>query len=102
MARKSEGFRFLESGLRRNILTVPKSGGLEWWPEMQVPGTAKITSLQFLELASLTTSSNSASGLPLQGTPEHATQLSWLAPTPPSHQNSVQTSTATPKWPNPA
>ena len=36
-ARKSEGFRFLESELRSASLNIAVPGGLDWWPQDRPP-----------------------------------------------------------------
>lgn len=103
MARKSEGFRVLESELRRSIVTVPKPGGMVSWSNTQLPRKANLIDLQSLELSSLTSSPAGAAvgGLNLFVQPEHDARLSLVAPVtlPPSPSKSTGTSNGSIKTP---
>lgn len=83
LARRSEGFRFLEEELRRTALTVPVPGGSAWWPATAAPRPPVHPDLvprQALESARSQLLPAAREGLGLLGTPEHADRPSWLAP----------------------
>ena len=82
-ARRTEGFRFLESELRRATLTVPVPGGLEHWPNQRPPTHPGLTTLQAREPASIARleppNPPTPEGFDLMGTPERHARPSWLA-----------------------
>lgn len=79
-ARRTEGFRFLESELRRATLTVPVPGGGEHWPNQRPPMHPGLTLLQAREPALMQLLlQNSPEGLNLLGTPERHARPSWLS-----------------------
>jgi hypothetical protein len=93
-ARKSEAFRSLEKQLKRDVLTVPKTGGLVSLPNGQ-PKSSDLLDLQSSELLSLTLASQSSVGLPLLGQPEHDGQQSLIASFPTKEQATKQNGTST-------
>jgi len=86
-ARRTEGFRFLESELRRATLTVPVPGGLTYWDGPRPPAHDGLQVLQAREPATIKLLP--AKQLPVQdealnllGTPERSARRSWLASIP--------------------
>ncbi|HMG76427.1 MAG TPA: neuraminidase-like domain-containing protein [Pyrinomonadaceae bacterium] len=78
-AKKIEAFSFLETELRRNTLTVPVSGGLEYWPDQLPPIHPAMPFLQQRDASSIMTIPP-REGLGLLGTPERDARPSWLSP----------------------
>ncbi len=86
-ARRTEGYLFLESELRRSALTIPVPGGLEHWPNRRPPKHPSLTTLQAREPATIASLElptppgppPTPEGLDLMGTPERDARLSWLA-----------------------
>jgi hypothetical protein len=99
-ARRSEAFRFLESRLRSEALTVGKSGGLEGWPSERPPAHQGIDLLQRVEPAETRVLNPSREGFDLLATPERAAQPSWLTVTAPAQQGAAAAggATALPYW----
>lgn len=64
------------------MLTVPQSGGMEWWPNQQPPAYPLFIALQAHEPSEikLFKPDPMPEGLGLLGTPERDARLSWLAP----------------------
>src|SRR5262249_59884445 len=86
-ARRTEGFRFLESELCRARLTVPVPGGLTYWKGARPPAHDGLQVLQTREPA--TTKRMAPKQPPAQnealnllGTPERSARRSWLAAIP--------------------
>ena len=69
-AKKIEAFQFLESELRRNTLTIPVPGGLEYWPEQLPPSHPALMFLQKRDPSSLRLLNPAREGLGVLGTPE--------------------------------
>ena len=84
-AQKSEGFRLLTNELRRNVLAIPKPGGLTSWPAAHIPNS-KTTGLQDLELPSLLLgpADTAINGINLLTIPNHTARKSLISsiPTP--------------------
>ncbi len=81
-AQNSEAFRFLESELQRTMLTAPRPGGLEYWPEQHIPAHPELALIQSRELDQLrqfTMPSTQPEGFNLLGTQERDARPSWLA-----------------------
>lgn len=81
-AQESEAFRFLEKELQRDMLTTPRPGGLEYWPDQGIPahvGLPAIQSRELDELQQFTMSSSQPEGFNLLGTQERDARPSWLA-----------------------
>ncbi len=82
-ARRTEGFRFLESELRRATLSIPVPGGLEYWPNQRPPRHPGLTTLQSREPVGIARLEPpvppTPEGLGLLGTPERYARPSWLA-----------------------
>ena len=81
-AQESEAFRFLEKELQRDMLTTPRPGGLEYWPDQGIPahvGLPTIQSRELDELQQFTMPANQPEGFNLLGTQERDARLSWLA-----------------------
>lgn len=86
-ARRSEGFRFLESELRRATLTVPVPGGLTCWDGPRPPAHPGLQVLQAREPATIQLLPAKQppaqdEALNLLGTPERSARRSWLATIP--------------------
>jgi hypothetical protein len=81
-AQKVESFRFLESELRRATVTIAAPGGLEYWPDPNLPRDCALTRLQDRDPSSLLQLAPPREGLGLLGTPERDARPSWLAPLP--------------------
>ena len=86
-ARRVEAFRFLESRLRASTLTLAAPGGLDWWAddvESLEHDPELIQRVIPSELHALTAPPQSATreGLSTLGSPESASELTWLAATP--------------------
>ncbi len=77
-ARRSEAFRFLEDQLRRQTLTVPTPGGLEYWPSDPPPEHPNLLLLQGRDAATIKRINPQREGFNLKGTPEVAARTSWL------------------------
>lgn len=77
-ARHSEAFQFLEDQLRRQTLTIPAPGGLEYWPPVTTPEHSNILLLQGRDAATLGQMNPEREGLNLLGSPEVAVRTSWL------------------------
>ncbi|BCL79066.1 insecticidal toxin complex protein [Ktedonobacteria bacterium brp13] len=81
-AQGSEAFRFLETELQRAMLTAPRSGGLEYWPDQGIPaheGLALIQSREPDHLQQFPMPSKQEEGFTLLGTQERDARPSWLA-----------------------
>jgi Tc toxin complex TcA C-terminal TcB-binding domain len=78
-ARRTEGFRFLESELRRASLTVPVPGGLTYWDDARPPAHPGLQLLQAREPATIELVPTQPEALNLLGTPERSARRSWLA-----------------------
>lgn len=78
-ARRVEGFRFLESELRRATLTIAVPGGLEYWDGERPPQHGGLTLLQAREPATIKILNPAPEGLGLLGTPDRHARPSWLA-----------------------
>jgi hypothetical protein len=81
-ARRTEGFRFLESELRRATLTVPVPGGLTYWDGARPPAHDGLELLQAREPATIELVPAQPEALNLLGTPERSARRSWLASIP--------------------
>jgi hypothetical protein len=86
-ARRIEAFRFLESELRSQTLTLAAPGGLDWWANDDRALEREPELLQRrvpAELHPLTPPPGSATreGLGTAGRPEYATTPTWLTPVP--------------------
>ncbi len=86
-ARRTEGFRFLESELRRATLTVPVPGGITYWDGPRPPAHDGLQVLQAREPATIKLlpakqPSVQDEALNLLGTPERSARRSWLASIP--------------------
>jgi hypothetical protein len=81
-AQKVESFRFLESELRQANVTIAAPGGLEYWPDPNLPRDGALTWLQDRDPSSLLRIAPPREGLGLLGTPERDARPSWLAPLP--------------------
>lgn len=79
-AQRIESFRFLESELRRNILTIARPGGLDWWPDQSPPQHPSLLTLQERDPSGLAAIAPPREGLTLGGQPERDAHPSWLAP----------------------
>ncbi|KAF4621569.1 hypothetical protein G7Y89_g14518 [Cudoniella acicularis] len=79
-AQKSEGFQILTNELRRNVLTIPKPGGLASWTGAHIPNS-KTIDLQNLVLPSLSLgpADNAIDGVNLLTSPSHGGQKSLLS-----------------------
>ncbi len=77
-ARRIEAFRFLETQLRSDALTIAAPGGLEWWPDERPPGHRGIDLLQKLEPDKTRLLTEPREGLNLLATPERDARPSWL------------------------
>ena len=77
-ARKIEAFRFLETQLGRNALSVAHPGGLEWWPNERPPVHGQIDLLQSFEVDETRLLTQPREGFNLIATPERDAQPSWL------------------------
>lgn len=96
-ARRIESFRFLESQLGRDALSVAHPGGLEWWPGERPAAHAGIDLLQNVEVDETRLLTPAREGLNLLATPERAAQPSWLTVVPAvAASNSGQGSGGTP------
>jgi hypothetical protein len=83
-AQSSEAFRFLETELQRAMLTAPRPGGLEYWPDQSIAaheGLASIQSREPDQLQQFTMPSDhkQAEGFNLLSTRERDARPSWLA-----------------------
>ncbi|WP_421907369.1 neuraminidase-like domain-containing protein [Mameliella sp.] len=78
----SEAFRFLESELRRNDLTLPIPGGGVHWSGPDVPPATALTLLQKHEPATLQRLEAPRQGIGLKGTPDRHARPDWLSPIP--------------------
>jgi Tc toxin complex TcA C-terminal TcB-binding domain/Protein of unknown function (DUF2934) len=78
-SREIEAFRFLETELRRNALSIAGPGGLEWWPDQHPPAHSPIKLLQKTEPDETRLLSQEREGFTLMGMPERDAQPSWLA-----------------------
>jgi len=95
-AQESEAFRFLEKELQRDMLTTPRPGGLEYWPDHGIPEHVGLPIIQSREpdyLQQFTMPSNQPEGFNLLGTQERDARPSWLA--------AIQTSASSDGNPNP-
>ncbi len=86
-ARRTEGFRFLESELRRATLTVPVPGGFTYWTGARPPAHGGLQVLQAREPATIKLLPPKQppaqdEALNLLGTPERSARRSWLASIP--------------------
>ena len=83
-AEKSEGFRLLTNELKRNVLTIPKPGGLTSWPAAHVPNSKTTTDLQDLELPSLELgpADTAIDGVNLLALPSRAARKALLSSVP--------------------
>ena len=79
-ARKIEAFQFLESELRRSVLTIAVPGGLEYWPETLPPVHPAVALLQSRDASALRLLEPTREGLGVLGTPEKDARPSWLTP----------------------
>jgi hypothetical protein len=79
-AQKVESFRFLESELRRATVTIAAPGGLEYWPDPNLPRDCALMRLQDRDPSALLQLAKPREGLGLLGTPERDARPSWLAP----------------------
>jgi Tc toxin complex TcA C-terminal TcB-binding domain len=111
-ARRIESFRFLESELRRNTLSIARPGGVDWWPDQSPPQHPALLTLQEREPSGLAAIGPPREGLTLGGQPERDAHPSWLAPlsipsqsggsgpTQPGGSNAAPSSSATPATPS--
>jgi hypothetical protein len=76
---KTEGFRLLESELRRATLTAPEPGGMEYWAAPYWPAHPSLISLQHREPSHLKQVAQ-PENLGLMGRPERHARPSWIAP----------------------
>ena len=104
-AQRSEAFQFLESELRRAVLTAPVPGGLTYWNNPRSPAHPGLTLLQHREPATMRQSDSAASrGLGLMGTPDRHARSTWLAPIhtvnheDEGHQSAMNTYQDLPMW----
>ena len=99
-ARRIEAFRFLESRLRSDALTVAKPGGLEWWPGERPPARKGMDLLQRVEPDRTQLLNPAREGFDLLATPERAAQPSWLTVTPTAQSGTASAggATALPYW----
>jgi hypothetical protein len=79
-AQQGEAYRFLEAELRRATVTIAAPGGLEYWPDPDLPRDCALTRLQDRDPSSLLQLAVPREGLGLLGTPERDARPSWLAP----------------------
>lgn len=79
-AQKVESFRFLQSELRRATVTIAAPGGLEYWPDPNLPRDCALTRLQDGDPSALLQLAPPREGLGLLGAPERDARPSWLAP----------------------
>lgn len=87
-ARRTEAFRLLEDQLRRVSLTVPVSGGTEFWDGNRPPLRPSLLLLQEREPSAMKLITGDREGLNLLGTPDRSGQRSWLAPVQPTQTTS--------------
>jgi hypothetical protein len=98
-ARRIDAFRFLESQLRTSTLTLAAPGGLDWWADDEVSLEHAPKLLQRRIPSELTPlspppQSTTREGLATLGTPEYATQPTWLAAVPQVNARTTQTASA--------
>ncbi|MGC0347064.1 neuraminidase-like domain-containing protein [Streptomyces sp. SAI-218] len=74
-ARESEAFQFLEAELRRSVLTVPVSGGIEYFSRRRRQDGLAVLQDEPSRIQRL----NGAEGFGLRGTPETHARPSWLS-----------------------
>lgn len=103
VASGSEAFRFLQSELRRNDLTLPTPGGGVHWPAADLPPQRALTLLQAREPATMARLEPPRQGLGLLGTPDRHPRPSWLSPIPSSESvaessSDVVTGPERPMW----
>lgn len=79
-AERIAAFQLLTDRLRRNALSIAVPGGLEWWPQPAFPPMAPLAPIQRQEPTQLHRVQPPREGFDLQGIPERAARLSWLAP----------------------
>ena len=78
-ARRVEAFRFLETQLRRDALSVATPGGLEWWPDQRPPAHSSLDLLQKIEPDETQVFTKAREGFNLLATPERDAQPTWLS-----------------------
>jgi hypothetical protein len=76
-SRKIEAFRFLETELGRNALSIATPGGFEWWPDQRPPAHFPIATLQKVEPDETLLLAQEREGFTLMGMPERASQPSY-------------------------
>ncbi len=81
-ARRTEGFRLLESELRRGSLAAPVPSTSLHWDQPQLPAHPGLTALQAREPTQATPLAPTQQGLALVGEPERHARPSWLAALP--------------------
>ncbi|GHO56150.1 neuraminidase-like domain-containing protein [Ktedonobacter robiniae] len=83
-AKRTEAFRFLEAELQRAILTMPRPGGMEYWPGQLTPTHAGLALLQRHDPSHIRefAQPQQPEGLDLLGMPERDARLSWLSAVP--------------------
>jgi hypothetical protein len=97
-ARQIEAFRFLETQLRRDALSVAAPGGLEWWPDERPPAHSTLDLLQKVEPDETQLLTQPREGFNLLATPERDAQASWLTVVQTATQSVPPTPTALPFW----
>jgi len=100
-ARRIEAFRFLEDQLRSSTLTLAAPGGMDYWLDDDKPFEHAPELIQDRvpsELAPLTAppQSETREGLGTLGSPEYASEPTWLTPVPQSSANGGGQSTGSP------
>jgi hypothetical protein len=103
-ARRIEAFRFLESQLRASTLTLAAPGGLDWWADDTKALERALELLQRripseLQRLSAPPESVTREGLTTLGSPEYATQPTWLAAAPQPSITATSGSTDNPQGP---
>ena len=77
-ARRIEAFRFLETQLQRDALSIAAPGGLEWWPDQRPPAHSPIDLLQKVEPDEFRLLTQPREGFNLLATQERDARPSWL------------------------
>jgi hypothetical protein len=100
-ARRIEAFRFLEGQLRSSTLTLAAPGGMDYWldddkPFEHAPELIQDRVPSELEPLSAPPQSETREGLGTLGSPEYASEPTWLTPVPQAAASSgSQTGTST-------
>jgi len=97
-ARRIEAFRFLETQLRRDALSIAAPGGLEWWPDQRPPVHSPIDLLQKVEPDETQLLKQPREGFNLLATHERDARPSWLTVVQASGPAPAATPTSLPFW----